>query len=272
MFNKIHFLFIFGFIFSIISCNNFTKVMKSNDPEYKKEMADKYFEKEEYSKAQVLYEDVIATLKGVKNLENVFYRYAECQYENKDYYSSAYYFKSFVDSYIHSPLRENAMYMVAMSHYEDSPQFRLDQEATQKAIESFQLFINAYPKSDKVFDANAKIDELRKKMEKKSIAAAELYYNTEDYRAASIAFENVLKNFPESSNNERINYLIVKSNYELAKNSIEEKQLERYQKTLKSYYNFVEKYTTSKYKSELESIFDETSKQIKKIENNIKNG
>jgi len=241
--------------------------MKSTDPEYKRTMADKYFEKEDYAKAQFLYEDVIQTLKGIKNLENVYYRYAECQFHNKDYYTAAYYFKTFAESYLHSPLREDAMYMIALSHYEDSPQFRLDQDATRKAIESFQLFINAYPQSTKVFEANTKIDELRAKLERKSFTAAELYYNTEDYRAASIAFENVLKEFPESGNSEKISFYIVKSDFEFAKNSIEEKQLERFQKTLKSYYYFIEKYNSAKYKAELDNIFDYTNKQIKKIEN-----
>jgi len=53
----------------------------------------------------------------------------------------------------------------------------------------------------------------------------------------------------------------------LAQNSIFAKQAERYNDTLKYYKKFVNKYSTSKYKKEADSIFNNTTKKLKKLEN-----
>lgn len=251
----------------LASCSNYSKVLKSNDPEVKREAADKYFEKNDFVRAAQLYEEVIILQKGIKNLENVYYRFAQCQYEMKDYYSAAHYFKSFSESYTNSPLREDAAYMVALSYFQDSPQYRLDQENTTKAIEAFQLFVTQYPNSKYLPEVNHYVSELRRKLEIKAFEAANLYYNTSDYRAASIAFQNILKDFPDTKDIEKIKFLILKSNYELAQKSIESKKKERFEKAIKSYYDFVEEYGNSKFKNEAENMFDNATKQLKLINN-----
>ena len=61
------------------------------------------------------------------------------------------------------------------------------------------------------------------KLETKSFEQARLYFNMEDYKAAVTAFRNLLNDFPSTSFRENSLFLIVKSEFLLAENSIDEK-------------------------------------------------
>ena len=65
---------------------------------------------------------------------------------------------------------------------------------------------------------------------------------------------NVLIDFPSYDNREETYYLIVKSTYELAINSIEKKINERLQETISSFEQFVDNYPESRYLNELQDV------------------
>ena len=83
--------------------------------------------------------------------------------------------------------------MVGYCAYLFSPKPRLDQSVTHEAIDALQLYINLYPFSDRVDEANRLIDELRDKLVYKSYLNAKLYYDFENYKAAVVAISNSLK-------------------------------------------------------------------------------
>jgi outer membrane protein assembly factor BamD len=180
---------------------------------------------------------------------------------------ASYYYKNFTTTFPNSTYREEAEFRIGFSNYQLSPSYRLDQTYSAKAIEQFQLFVNTYPTSERVAECNKLIDVMRRKMEKKAFAEGELYYDLRQYQAATTSFENLLKDFPESPDAERVRFLILKGNYLLAQNSIFSKQAERYNTTLKYYKKFVGKYTASKYRKEADSIFKNTTKKLKQLEN-----
>ena len=60
-------------------------------------------------------------------------------------------------------------------------------------------------------------------------------------------------------------YLIVKSSYELAKNSIESLQRDRYMSMMDSYYSFVAEYPDSKHIKEVNRMQQEAKKFIAKF-------
>ena len=104
--------------------------------------------------------------------------------------------------------------MAAYSNYQLSPSFRLDQQYTNQAINQLQNFINTYPNSERLSDANALIDELRKKLEQKAFDSGILYYDIRQYASAIQALENLLKDFPETSRAAEVRYYIVKTEFE----------------------------------------------------------
>ena len=59
-----------------------------------------------------------------------------------------------------------------------------------------QIFINLYPQSTHLQECNQIIDKLRLKLENKAFDISKLYYNTTNYQAAIVAFQNFQKDFP----------------------------------------------------------------------------
>jgi len=155
--------------------------------------------------------------------------------------------------------------MVAYSYYQMSPDYKLEQTYTEKAVNQLQLFINSHSNSPKVADANKLIDECRKKMEKKAFVEGRLYYDLKEYEAATVSFKNLLKDFPETPNSEEVRYLITKASYKWAENSILSKQEERYNLTTESAETFVARHTSSEYTKEIKEILSDSNNKIKEL-------
>jgi outer membrane protein assembly factor BamD len=244
---------------------SFEKVRVSNDPALIYSTADKYFEEGKWLKAQSLYEIVIPFYRGKQEGEKLFYNYAYTHYNLGDYILSHHYFKSFATTFYTSEFKEDASFMAAYSNYQLSPNFRLDQSYSDKAIDDFQLFVNTFPNSERVDECNTLIDELRAKKEAKAFDECILYYNLKQYQAAITSFDNMLKDYPETKKAEEIRYIILLSHFNLAKNSIFEKKLDRYNETLALIDKFLKKYPKSEYRKDIRNLKKETEKAIKII-------
>ncbi|MFN8284967.1 MAG: outer membrane protein assembly factor BamD [Chitinophagales bacterium] len=249
------FYFLFAFIVFLASCNiQSNKILKGNDIEAKLKIADKYYAKKKYDKCIPIYEEALTILKGQKNVDEIYYKYANCYYQNGSYELAAFYLRSFYNTYPSNPYAETAGFSEAMCYLKQSPRYSLEQVNTQKAIDVFQAFVDRYPKSEKVADANTKIDELRSKLRKKAYENAYLYYKIGEYHAAAVSFDNFLKDFPEYENPERIAYLSVKALKKFADGSYKDKKEERYKDDQSHFEAFKQKYPNSKYLAELEKM------------------
>lgn len=254
----------FTLLFGIVGCKSeFEAVRTSGDTDLIMKKANTYFKNKEFLKAQTLYELVLNSIRGKSDSETVYYNYARTHYELNNYILGAYYFKNFANTFPNSEFREDADFMQAYNYYQLSPSFRLDQQYTEDAIESFQLFANTYPGSDRLKDCNNYIDELRVKLELKAFDQANLYYNLKQYQSATHAFENLLKDFPDSKDVERVRFLMSKASYLLAENSVFTKQEERYQQALEYANRFTRKYNRSEYLKEIRQIIKDSNKKLK---------
>lgn len=255
-------------LFSFGACKSqYEKVRTSGDTKLILSKANEYYKNQNYSKAQELYDLIISNIRGLAEAEKVYFQYAYTHYYLEKYVSSAYYFKQFTLTYPNSDLKEEADYMAAYSEYKMSPVYRLDQTATIKAIDEFQLFMNTYPNSTRIKEANKLIDELRAKLEKKASEEAELYFNLRDYQAAIQSFNNVLKDFPETNNAEYLRYKIIIAAHNYANNSILSKQEERYKIALEESTDFLKRHEKSKFRKEIASINKNSRTKLKEIEN-----
>ncbi|MCB0659465.1 MAG: outer membrane protein assembly factor BamD [Saprospiraceae bacterium] len=258
----IHLFIIFSIFFA--SCKSqFETLRNSNQPEKIFAAANKYYEEQSYDKAIALYDIVIQYYRGKKEAEQLFYNYADAHYQIGDYILASTYFKNYATTFTNSPKQSLADYMAAYSNYRLSPNYKLDQSNTIKAIEGFEQFINKYPENEKVSEANQLIDALRYKLEVKSFEQGNLYYKIGSYESAVVSFENTLKDFPETKRAEEIRFLIIKSAFELADKSISEKKNERFNNALEHIQIFNKKYPTSSYKKEIDSINKQISNRLK---------
>src|SRR5258708_7103765 len=230
------------------SCKSkFEKLKASNDNAKKYQAALALYNKKQYSKALELFETLVQRYRGQAQAEDLYYYYAYANYNLKDYTSARYHFKTFADTYPASLRAEECRFMAAYCYYLDSPIFSLDQENTTKAIETFQLFINLYPKSERVAEAGKLIQNLRDKLEKKSYENSKLYLTIGDYNAAVMAFGNTLRDYPDTKYAEEIDFLTIKAQYLYADHSRPYTQVDRFNQVISYEQQFAEKYPTSKY-------------------------
>ena len=245
--------------------SEFEKMRSSGDMAAILKKGNEYYDKGEYMKAQTMYDLIISTIRGRQDAEKVYYRYAYTHYYLEKFVSGNYYFEQFAKTYPGSEYREEADYMAAYCNYKQSPTYRLSQEATNKANDELQLFVNTYPNSERVKEANKLIDEMRTKLEKKAFEEGNLYFDIHEYQAAIQTYNNVLKDFPETSNAELISYKIILAAYDYAKNSVLLKQEERYKLAIEESDRFMRRNEKSKYKKEIAAINKEVKQKLKEI-------
>lgn len=249
------------------SCNKYTKVLKSKDYEYKLKMADLYFEQKKYKNAQQLFEELFPIYKGNVKFEELYYKDAYCFYYMKLYSDAENLFKGFLEVFPNSKKAEEVDYMLCLSYYKQSPKLELEQVNTSKAIGMLQSFISRNPESSRIAEATEIIDKCRAKLELKEYRAADLYYNLGQHRAAALSYTNLLNSYPESTRGDEYKLRILKSYYKFANLSIFEKQIERYEKVIAEYQDFVDRYPESKLLKDAESYNSLSLNHIKEIKN-----
>jgi outer membrane protein assembly factor BamD len=252
-------------LLSLGACE-FNTAKKIQDPLKRYAKAIEYYDLGKYAKTQLLLEDAILSLRMTKEGEESLYKYAYSYFYMKDYILAGYYFRKYVEDYPKGKYTEEAQFMSAKCYFLDAPKYKLDQSATLTALQEFELFITKYPNSEKIKECNENIDELRSTLEFKSFENAKLYFDIGYFGAAAIAFQNSLKEYPDSKYKEDIYYYILLADFNYAKNSILSKQKERYLKTLSSYKKLLDKFPNTKYSKDAERIYNAAKKEIDKFE------
>ncbi len=225
----------------LLSCNKEHRLaMASADKDFILKVANKEYEKKKWTNALALYERLTNLVAGTDDAPEVLYKSASAEYYDKNYKLAGYHFKRFAESFPKDPRREEAAYMSALCYYEGSLDYNLDQANTNSAINELQDFINNYPNSERAKNINEMIDELNYKLEFKAYENARQYYKMADYKAADIAFENVMNDFPATKLKSKIFNYILKSKAQLAINSIYDLKKERLDNAL-AYTRTVEK-------------------------------
>src|SRR5271155_843033 len=238
-------------IFLFASCSRFSKVMKSNDYDYKLRVADKYYTDKDYNHAQQLFEELFRVFKGSEHFEDIYYKFAYCAYFLKDYANAENLFKGFVEVFPNSQRAEEMEYMRAYTFYKQSPKAELDQTNTTKTIGFMQAFINTHPGSARIKDATDIIDKCRAKLEQKDFESALLYYDMTFYKAASITFTTLLNSYPDSQKGDLYKIYVIRADFQFASLSIDEKKEDRFQQVVTDCNDFMDRFPDSKLSKEV---------------------
>ena len=249
------------------SCGEYNKILKSTDYELKYSYAKKYFNAKQYSKSATLLEGLVSIFKGTSHAEESLYLLAQSYYGQEDYQTASQYFETYYKTYPKGEFTELARYYSGYGLYLDSPDPKLDQSQTYKAIEQMQLYLDYYPQSERAPEAQQIMFELQEKLALKELLATRLYFNLgtymgNNYLSAVITAENALKNYPYSKYREEFMYLMLRSKYELALVSVEEKLQGRYRDVVDEYYNYTNEYPEGKYLKEANKYFEYANKRI----------
>ncbi|MBE7630328.1 outer membrane protein assembly factor BamD [Tenacibaculum piscium] len=234
------------------SCGEYHNVLNKGSVQDQYKMAVKMYEAQKYSKAIRLFEKATPAYRGKPQMERIQYMVSQANFNEKNYSLAGYYFDRFSKNYPKSSKKEEAAFLSALSYYKSSPGFSLDPTGINKALESFQVFIDAYPDSDKLPEANKYYTELRGKLEKKAFEIAKTYYNTagydsRNYRAAIVAFDNLLSDYLGTKYKEEALYFRLKAAHDFVMKSTQRRKAERIKVAIKAYDKLKRSFPKSKF-------------------------
>jgi len=242
------FIYLLAILLLLSSCGEYQKALNSDDVTKKFDQATLKYDTKKYAKAIRLFEQIAPSYKGKPQAEKLFYMFSHSYYNTKQYYLAAYQFESFASSYPKSEKREEAAFLGAKCFSKLSPVYSLDQTDTNKALDKLQNFIDLYPESQYLQEANSIVNDLKNKLEKKSYEVAKQYNSISDYKASISAFDNFLSDFPGTPLKEDALFYKFDASYSLAINSVPQKKEERLNNAKASYMSLVKFKAESKYK------------------------
>ena len=243
------------------------RVLKSKDLEYKYKMAEQFYATKKYYQAQQVFEDIFKDYKGTDKYEDMYYKWVYSLYYQKDYASAENGFKTFTEYFPNSSKAEECEYMRAYCLYKQSPKVDLDQTETTKAIGQMQAFVNTYPTSKRLKDANEIIDRCREKLEIKESKAAQLYYDLGYYQASAISFATVGENYPDSKRSDEYKLNEIRAYFKYAELSTDEKREERFQKVLSECGDFSDRFSDSNLLPQMNKYKEQANNYLKLLKN-----
>ena len=253
----------------------FNKVYKYNDMNYRYEYAKQCFAQGKFTNAETLLMDLITLKKGSDEAQESLYMLAMAEYMSRDYESASETFKKYFKTYPKGVYAEQAAFYIGQSLYQSAPEPRLDQSPTNGAITAYQEFLDLFPDSPLRQEATDRMYELYDKLTMKELLSAQLYYNLggyfgninsnseSNYSSCIVVAQNALKTFPYTNLREDFSVLIMKSKFELAENSTDEKKLERYRDAEDECYGFINEYPESKNRATAEKFIAKCKKITK---------
>ena len=272
---KIWLIFLSATLLMTGCAGEFNKVYKYNDMDSRYEYAKQCFAQGKFTNAETLLMDLITMKKGSDEAQESLYMLAMAEYMNRDYESASETFKKYFKTYPKGVYAEQAAFYIGQSLYQSAPEPRLDQSPTNGAITAYQEFLDLYPDSPLRQEATDRMYELYDKLTMKELLSAQLYYNLggyfgninsnseSNYSSCIVVAQNALKTFPYTNLREDFAVLIMKSKFELAENSTDEKKLDRYRDAEDECYGFINEYPDSKNRATAEKFIAKCKKITK---------
>lgn len=249
------------------SCNEYQKVLKNTDVKAKYDLAQKYYEAEDFKRANRLFEQIAPKYVGKPQGERVMFFLSDSYFQREDYNMAGYQFERFIKSYPKSDKVPQAAFLGAKSYYELSPKYSLDQTDTDKALVKLQGFINTYPESEYFDEANAMAKELTTKKEQKAFEIAKQFNNLGEFnydllKSAVAAVDNFVSDFPGSIYREEAFFIKVEATTNLAMNSFEVFKKDRLNTAMEAYNTFKKQYQESEFDKKAASLLEKIEKEL----------
>ena len=122
-------------IFLLSSCNEYQKIIKSSDLDFKFDKAVELFQDEEYIKAFPLFDELLLLHRGTDKAEQIYYYYSITEYKKGNLLSAANHLNNFANTYRSNIKAEECAYLSVYCYYLLSPKYSLDQINTYKALD-----------------------------------------------------------------------------------------------------------------------------------------
>lgn len=254
-----------GLLFA--SCGEYQAILKSTDSELWLQKGLEYYAKGDYDKAANLLGGIITKYAGTSQYDTIVTTYSSALVNLGDFYTAAHYYSDYVKTFPSSAKCEECQYMAGYCYYKLSPKVELDQSDSQSAIDELLLFVNLFPESPNVPEAERMVQEMEDKLAYKAYLNAKLYFNLgnymgNNYQSAVITAQNCLKKYPDTKHREELSFLILQAKYIQADRSVLAKQADRYRDAIDEYYSFVNEFPVSKFRRDADKLFDRSQKGL----------
>jgi len=233
------------------------------------------YEAKEYGKALRLFEKITPVYRGKPQMERIQFMVAQSNFNTKNYSLAGYYFDRFTKNYPSSSKREEAAFLSAYSYKLDSPVFSLEQTQTYKAIDSYQSFINTYPDSERIDEANLHYKELRLKLQKKAFEIGKTYYKTAEYdsrnyKASIQAFDNMLEDYLGSEYKEEALFYRLKAAHDYVLKSTKRKKEPRIKDAIAAYDKLIRNFPNTQYLVESNKMLATLNEEKQQLQEEVK--
>ncbi len=252
------------------SCNEYQKVLKETDVKAKYDLAQRYYDEKDFKRANRLFEQIAPKYVGKPQGERVMFFHANSYFGIKDYNFAGYQFERFLKSYPQSDKVMEASFLGAKSYFMLSPKYSLDQTDTDKALQKLQNFINTYPDSEFMEEANAMAKELTTKKERKAFEIGKQFNKISKFdlsflKPAISAIDNFITENPGSIYTEEALFIKFEASTNYAMNSYETKQIERLENAKAAYNTLMKNYPETKFKKDANNLLSNIEKELKLI-------
>lgn len=261
---------VFSAMILLNSCGEYQRAIGKGTMEERYKLAVKKYEEKDFKKALRLFEIVTPHYRGKPQMERIQFMVAQANFNTRSYTLSGYYFDRFTKNYPKSSKKEEAAFLSAYSYKLASPVFSLDQTDTNKALLAFQLFINDYPNSDRLEEANQHYKDLRFKLEKKMFEIGKTYYRTavtdfRNYKAAIVTFDNLISEYLGTTLKEEALYYRYRAYHDLVLVSTDRKKEQRIIDAMAAYDKLVRNFPKTKFLKESDDMLTDIKEEQKKL-------
>jgi len=160
--------------------------------------AQKDFDKKRDADAQTKLRDITVSCAGYDYVEEAQFLLGQSHYRVEEWLEAETEFGILVQNWERSKHLEEARWKIGRAAYFQAPPWDRDPSLTEKAIEKEKAFLADYPSGTWSDSAKADIAELVGRMAERRYETGRLYLKMDEPQAATIYFQLLLKEFPES--------------------------------------------------------------------------
>ena len=260
-------IYIIGILLLFSSCSQYQRLLKSGDNELMYKRAQEYHEKGDFMRAITLLKSVQPHYRGTAEAANILFLLADSYSNNRDCGTAVNYYTSYIRNFPHGEHAMESSYMIGYCYHKISPDPKLDQSDTHKGIAAFEAFLEKYPYSERVPEAERLKLELQEKLAFKELLNARLYlrlgnFQGNNYQSAIIVSRNLLNRYPDTKYREDFAIIILRARFAEAQRSVAARRADRFRSALEEGEMFLREFPGGKHRREAERILADTRRQL----------
>ncbi len=165
-------------------------------PEAIIEKGEEYFQKRKFFQAQELFKGFLAGHAGHDRSDYAQFMLAESYFEDGDYEMAAVEYRVLISDYGYSEYVDDALFKEAVCFFRQAPKAHLDQSRSLEALSRLRQFLQTFPRSDLVPEAQRYVAEIHERLAEKDYRNARFYFDRKLLNSALIYLDKVIDNYP----------------------------------------------------------------------------